>query len=63
MEPLRMLGPKLFGIQVPQTLMACDSFYPRVNLGYGEYLRLAGADAEAAMVRDAISAVGLRSID
>jgi hypothetical protein len=79
MEPLRMLGPSLFGIKVPPTLKACDNFYPRQNLDYGEtaivvlthpslyyanvsrrrYLRLVGADAEAAMVRDARSAVGL----
>lgn len=36
MEPLRMLGPRLFGIKAPPTLTACDSFYPRVCLGYGD---------------------------
>jgi hypothetical protein len=74
-EPLRMLGPRLFGIQTPRTLKACDNFYPRVQFGYGHaavvvlthpslyyanvgrrrYLHFVGADAEAAMVRDAIS--------
>ena len=83
MEPLRMLGPRLFGITAPRTLMACDNFYPRVCLDYGDaaivvlthpslyyanvgrrrYLRLVGADAEAAMVRDAISAIGLQPVD
>jgi hypothetical protein len=80
MEPLRMLGPRLFRIKAPPTLMACDSFYPRVCFGNGDaamvvlthpsfyyanvrhrrYLRLVGADAEAAMVSDAMSALGLR---
>ena len=83
MEPLRMLGPRLFGIKAPRTLMACDNFYPRVTLDYGDaaivvlthpslyyanvnrrrYLRLVGADAEAAMVRDAVSAIGLQPVD
>lgn len=81
MEPLRVLGPRLFGIKAPLTLMACDTFYPRVclgcdddaaivvithpslyyaNVGRRRYLRLVGADAEAAMVRDAMSAIRLR---
>jgi hypothetical protein len=83
MEPLRMLGPRLFGIQPPPTLMACDSFYPHVHLEAGEativvlthpslydanvfrrrYRDLVGADAEAAMVSDAMRAVGLRLDD
>jgi hypothetical protein len=80
MEPFRMLGPRLFGIQAPPTLMACDSFYLRVRLEGGEvaivilthpslynanvgrrrYRGLVGADAEAAMVSEAMTAVGLR---
>ncbi len=74
METLRMLGPRLFGIQSPRTLMACDNMFCRLPLGYGDatlvvlthpslyyanvwrrrYLHFVGAEAEAAMVRDAI---------
>lgn len=77
-EPLCMLGPRLLGIQPPSTLMACDNFYPRVDLSHGyaavvvlthpslyhanvgrrRYRGLVGADAEAAMVRDATAAIG-----
>lgn len=35
MEPLRMLGSRVFGIQVPRTLTACDNIYRRVNLDHG----------------------------
>jgi hypothetical protein len=83
LEPLRMLGPRLFGILPPRTLRECASFYPRVDLRYGEstilalthpslyfvnvrhrrYLDQVGAAAEAAMVRDAISASGLCPVD
>ena len=83
MEPFRMLGPRLFGIQVPSTLKACDQFYPCVRLERGEaaivivthpslycanvvrrrYLSFVGADAEAAMVRDAIAAIGMQPVN
>lgn len=74
-----MLGPRLFGIQVPRTLTACDKIYPWVSLDHGvaalvvlthpslycanvwrrRYRHFAGAEAEAAMVQDAILASGL----
>jgi uracil-DNA glycosylase len=83
MEPLRVFGPRLFGIEAPRTLTACDNLYPRVCLDYGDaaivvlthpslyyanvgrrrYLHFVGADAEAAMVRDAMSGIGLWPID
>ena len=39
MEPLRMLGPRVFGIKAPRTLMACDNFY---RCGHGDYWIVCG---------------------